>query len=128
MSNQNDIERIRRLRERQLQARDPKKKQREHERRVSHKFEQKNDTLFEMLRQIPITWWGTILGGMLGFVIALVFDQVLKIRPIPQIDAFWTEYLWYMLVFVGIAVGRLLGAVLDWQGEDHDKLVVRGRK
>jgi hypothetical protein len=58
----------------------------------------------------------------------MVLDRVLKIRPLPQIDAFWVEYIWYTLVLFGVAIGRLVGAALDWQAEDHDKMVVRGRK
>ena len=128
MSNKDEIERIRRLTERQLRARDPRNKQRKHDRLVSKKFQKKNDTLLDVLQEIPVTWWGMILGGLLGFMIALVLDKVLKVRPIPQLDAFWVEYIWYMLIFFGIAIGRLLGSVLDWQDEDHDKMVVRGRK
>ena len=128
MSNKDEMERIRRRHEQQLRARDPRKKQREHDRLVSKKFQKKNDTLGDVLQGIPVTWWGMILGGLLGFMAALVLGQVLKIRPIPQIDAFWAEYIWYTLIFFGVALGRLLGAALDWEKEDHDKMVIRGRR
>jgi hypothetical protein len=128
MSNKDEIDRIRRRRDRQLRARDPKKKQREHERRVSKKFKKKKVTVLDVLRDIPGKWWGLIIGGILGFTVALILDQVLKIKPIPQIDAFWVEYIWYTLILFGVAVGWVIGVVLDWQEEDHDKMVVRGRK
>ena len=128
MSNQREIERIKRLLERQLRARSPKKAARAQPPGEKKKFEKKKLSLVEILQDIPVTWWGMILGGVLGFLIALVLAQVLKVRPIPQIDAFWTEYLWYTLIFFGIAIGRMLGAALDWQAEDHARLVVRGPK
>ena len=43
-----------------------------------------------------------------------------------QYDAFWIEYVGYLLVLVCIVLGRGLGAAMDWREEDHDALVKRG--
>ena len=122
-----EVERIRRIRERQLRARDPLKGQRKRDRITRSKFKKKNDTLGDMLREIPAKWWGMIIGGLVGFVIAFVLERILNVKLL-KIEAFWVEYLWYTLIFFGIAIGRGLAAAMDWAAEDHDKLVTRGRR
>lgn len=126
MSNRDELERLRRLRERQIAARNPHKKQLKHDQKVRGKFAKKNESLKDILAVISPTWWGTIIGGIVGFVLATVFHLVLRIKPL-KLDAFWVEYLWYTLVLFGVVIGRILGAALDWQDE-HEKTVVRGRR
>ncbi|MBN1936207.1 MAG: hypothetical protein JW934_16180 [Anaerolineae bacterium] len=126
MSNKDELERLRRLRERQIASRNPHKKLLKHDEKVRGKFAKKSESWKEILAVIPTTWWGMIIGGIVGFILALVFHLVLKVKPL-KLEAFWVEYLWYTLILLGVAIGRMLGAALDWQ-DDHEKTVVRGRR
>jgi hypothetical protein len=125
MSDRDEIERIQRIRERQLRSRDPTAAQRKVQRQVAARYRPSKVTLRDVMAHIPAKWWGMIVGGLVGFVLALVLDQVLHVRLV-HIDAFWVEYMWYSLVFFGIALGRGLAAAMDWSEDDYDALV--GRK
>jgi hypothetical protein len=91
MSNQQDeIERIRRIRERQLRARDPTAAQQKFQRQYAARYQKPKISIGDVLADIPAKWWGMILGGLLGFLIALVLDKVLHVKLV-NIDAFWVE-------------------------------------
>lgn len=124
MSDRDEIERIRRIRERQLAARDPTAAERRAQKQLASRYAHKKITLLDVVQNIPAKWWGMIIGGLLGFILALVLDQVLHVR-IPNVDAFWVEYMWYTLVFFGVAIGRGLAAAMDWSEDDHRMEVLR---
>jgi hypothetical protein len=124
MSERDEIERLRRLRERQLAARDPTAKDRQFQKTLASRYVKKRVTLIDVVSNIPAKWIGTILGGVIGFILALVLDQVLHLR-LPNVSGFWVEYIWYSLVFLGVAMGRGLAAAIDWSEEDYDHLVLR---
>ena len=118
MSDQNEIERIERIRERQLRARDPKAYDKKIMRHVSAGYRKKSQLTFrDVLRDIPGKWWGMLCGGIFGLVVAVLVNVAL--------EASWAKYLGYLIVFACVVIGRLLGTVLDWREEDHTKLVGR---
>jgi hypothetical protein len=118
MSRRDDeVERLRRIRDRQLQLRDPMANRREVQHRVSSRYQPEKLTLAGVVREIPGKWLGTLLGGLIGILLGVLFDLVVAI------DAWWVAYVPYVIAFAGFAVGRMLGAVLDWREEDHDALV-----
>ena len=123
-SERDEIERIRRIRERQLRARDPMAREREWQQNIARRQQKGDITFWDVLANIPAKWWGMILGALVGFVLALVLDRVLHVRLV-NVDAFWVEYMWYALIFFGIVMGRGLAMAIDWGEEDYDMLVRR---
>jgi ElaB/YqjD/DUF883 family membrane-anchored ribosome-binding protein len=86
MSNQDEIERLKRLRERQLQDRDPDVKQKVQKQVAEqHKRTKKTITLRDMLVNLPHKWQGVGLGALVGVAI------------------------WLMLVFVAVSWATLAG-------------------
>lgn len=120
MSNQQDeIERIRRIRERQLSLRDPKAKDRAVHHMISSHYTKERLTLGGMIRDLPGKWLGMFCGGFIGLIIAVAFNLLI------QTELTWIKYVAYIIVLFGIAIGRALGAAMDWRDEDHDALVNR---
>jgi hypothetical protein len=125
VSSQNDdLERIQRIRDRQLRARDPQASRRKSQRLAATRYTRTKVTFREVMREIPGKWRGMIIGGVVGFTLALILDRVLHIK-LPKFDAFWASYLWYSLILFGVIVGRVLAMAMDWSEEDYDKLVLR---
>ena len=120
MSSQNDeVERLRRLRERQIRLRDPKAKDRKVQHKVSARYKKEELTVEGVIRDIPGKWMGTILGAILGIILAVAFNLLV------ESEAFWIEYVGYFLVAVCAILGRGLGAAMDWRDGDHEALVNR---
>ena len=118
MSNRNDeIERIQRIRERQIRARDPKARDRKRHQKVTARHREETFSFQDMLRSIPAKWWGMLIGGVIGLVLAIVLSRAI------ETEASWVEYVWYVIVLAGIVLGRGVGAAMDWSEEDHKKLV-----
>lgn len=118
MSHQNDeIERIRRIRDRQLRLRDPTIKGRKVQRATAARYKPQKLTLAGAIREIPGKWLGTVLGGLVGILLGVLFDLLVAA------DDWWMRYVGYVIAFAGFAVGRMLGAILDWREDDHDALV-----
>ena len=118
MSNRNDeIERIQRIRERQIKARDPRAHYRKHQQKIRKRYKEETFSFQDLLKSIPTKWWGMIIGGMIGLIFAIVLNKAI------ETEASWMEYVWYVIVLFGIVLGRGVGAAVDWSEEDHKKLV-----
>jgi hypothetical protein len=118
-SHNDEIERIKRIRDRQLNLRDPKAKDDAMQHRIASRYKVEKLTVKGVLRDIPGRWMGTILGAIVGVVVAIAFNLLV------ESDAFWIEYVGYFLILVCIVLGRGLGAAMDWREEDHKALVKR---
>ena len=118
MSDRNDeIERIQRIRERQIKARDPRAHHRKHQQKVSARYTEPTFSFQDLLKSIPAKWWGMIIGGIIGLVFAIVLNKVI------ETEASWMEYVAYVIVLAGIVLGRGVGMAMDWSEEDYKKLV-----
>ena len=117
MSNRDDIERIQRIREQQIRARDPRARARKTQQKISARRGEESFSVQDLLRTIPAKWWGMIIGGMIGLIFAIVLNKAI------ETEASWVEYVWYVIVLFGIVLGRGVGAAVDWSEEDHKKLV-----
>jgi len=118
MSNRNDeIERIQRIRDQQVRARDPRAHDRKRHQRVSARYEEETFSFQDLLKSIPTKWWGMIIGGIIGLVFAIVLNKLV------ETDVSWIDYVWYLVVFACVVLGRGVGAAVDWSEEDHKKLV-----
>jgi hypothetical protein len=120
MSDQRDeVERIKRIRDRQLQLRDPRARDREVQHKVASRYRRDRITLGSAIRDLSGKWLGTIIGGLCGVLIAIAFHLLV------QSEDDWVSWASYVIVLAGLALGRLAGAALDWRDEDHEALVRR---
>ena len=118
MSDQRDeVERIQRIRERQLRLRDPKLRERQFQHKVASRYRPDRLTIGQAIRELPGKWLGTIAGGLIGILVAIAFHILV------ELDAAWVDYASYGIVLSGLVLGRGVGAALDWRDEDHDALV-----
>jgi hypothetical protein len=117
MSNRDEIERIQRIRDQQIRARDPRARARKRHQKVSARYTEPTFSFQDLLKSIPAKWWGMIIGGMIGLIFAIVLNKAI------ETEASWMEYVWYGIVLFGIVLGRGVGAAVDWSEEDHKKLV-----
>ena len=119
MGSQNDeLERLKRIRERQLSDRDPRKRDKRFQYKVSQRSKKKL-TVKDTLKDIPGKWWGMIIGGIIGIALAIVLNMAFGE------EASWVQYVGIIIVLAFIVLGRLLGATVSWREEDHEKLVKR---
>lgn len=113
MSRQEDeIRRLQRLREEQLRARDPTLTEKARQQRVSarHRQTRKKITVWSVITDFPAKWLYMFIGTLLGLLIALIINMMFQ--------ASWSPIVGGVIVFFGLATGRLMGAVKDWGNED----------
>ena len=114
MSQQNDeLERIKRIRERQLQDRDPKARDKAFHRQLSARRRGKKLTFQNILKDFQAKWTWMAGGAIIGIILAILFTQIIQTN--------WAQYVAYFIVFFCIVLGRLFGAVRDWGDEDWGK-------
>jgi uncharacterized protein YacL len=114
MSKQNDeVERLRRLRERQLQARDPLSKQRKIDRKVTaRRRKQKKSFSFRAMLDMPYQWRGAIIGAVIGMGISIVLTLTLENQ--------WTEVIGLLVVVFLAVLGVVFGQAMDAREELKD--------
>jgi len=109
-----EIRRLQRLKQEQLQARDPKAKERVQSQRIAlrHRGRQKKRiTLKSIIMDFPMKWLWMFLGAMLGVFVAIVINMIVPNDPIVQIVG-------YIFIVFGLVAGRIMGAARDWGDED----------
>lgn len=112
MGKQSDeIERLERLRERQLKARDPLAKQRRIERKVTARRRKlkKQESLLSILTDVPRKWQGVVIGALAGMLISIVLTMA--------VEATWAEYAGLGAVLFLVLVGYSIGQGLDARDE-----------
>jgi Flp pilus assembly protein TadB len=104
-------ERLKRLRERQLRARNPNAKAEAQQRRISehHGKTAKPINLRTTLDYVPLRWWTMVIGALLGLVIGVWLNVL--------VDASWTRTVLLIFILVGIVLGRLAGTLLEWRSD-----------
>jgi uncharacterized protein YacL len=115
MSNRNDeLERLQRLRERQLSARDPRAKERRTQRKVAARRRKlrKRLTLKDILLDIPYKWQGVIIGAIIGVIISIVLTLT--------VESSWVELLGLLAVLFIAMIGFVIGQALDAREELKD--------
>jgi hypothetical protein len=110
MSNQ-EQERLRRLRERQLADRDPKVKERQFQRMTAQR-EQKRDKSYSLARawgDIPHIWRSSFYGLLVGLFIMLVLPYFW--------DSSWTFLVSVLATIVTTMFGAVVGNAIDAREE-----------
>ncbi len=107
MSKQSDeLERLKRLRDRQIGARDPMKKQDKIQRQVSAKAQNREKyTLSDALNDMPAKFTWMVAGGFIGLVVGGTIALVVKVP--------WTPYLAIGLILFGLIAGAVAGNSVD---------------
>jgi hypothetical protein len=114
MSKQSEeLERLKRIRQQQISARDPTLRDKRFHGTISARRKASKYTWRDMLKDMQLKWTWMFAGGLIGLVFGLVFASA--------IEAAWADYAGIFMILMGIALGRLLGAVMDWRNDDWGK-------
>jgi VIT1/CCC1 family predicted Fe2+/Mn2+ transporter len=106
-SKDSEAERLRRLRDRQLQARDPYKRDRRLQRTISRRHRQAAEpfSLRRLWSEIPHQWKGTLYGAIVGVLIIVLLPQV--------VQSMWSTIFSIAAFPVLVVLGFLLGRAMD---------------
>jgi hypothetical protein len=114
MRNEKDeIERLKRLRQQQISARDPTAKDKAYYGMVSRRARPGKLTLGGVLKDFESKWTWMFAGGIIGLILAVLIVVAVK--------ASWAPLAAGAVIFAGFAIGRLLGAVMDWRNDDWER-------
>ncbi len=107
---QKEIERLRRLREKQLSARDPLKQTRRDMSGLTRREKQRAGFTFSKLYQeMDHKWQGLVIGFLIGLLIAVVVGLA-----VPTTTGAWIALLGLVIPPV---FGFVFGASLDWRDD-----------
>ncbi len=111
-----EIDRLRRLRERQLRDRDPLAKQRRQDREIARKQQRMRQafSLGRMWADVPRRWRGAFVGLLLGLLILLAAPSLMA--------APWATCLGVGAVPFAALIGFLIGRYQDTMDEIRDHL------
>jgi uncharacterized membrane protein len=114
MGNQDkDTERLRHLRERQIQVRDPQKKQRKIQGRVAGQYQKRrNYTVSDGIADLPHKWKGLIIGAIIGLLAAILISLF--------VTATWGFWLGIFAMIIAPLLGFLFGMSFDWRDDLRD--------
>jgi len=115
MDNQNDErERLIRLRQRQLQARDPRATDKRVIRTTTRRQRKrvKRVTLGEMVRGIPHKWRGFIIGALIGMVLSILLPLFM--------EGVLIEVVGILAIVILAGMGLAVGQALDVRDELRD--------
>jgi VIT1/CCC1 family predicted Fe2+/Mn2+ transporter len=123
MSNRNDeLERLKRLREQQIRARDPKAKEKQIQAKVTsrrRKLRRRNTSIQyimrDMLGDLPYKFWGAIIGALLGTVLSIILALVWE-------DIAMVAIVGLIATLVLTLIGVVFGHSFDWRAEVTDEL------
>ena len=107
-SQNNEVERLKRIRDQQLRARDPQKKVRKTQHNIARRYKssRKPETAKSVMADIPKKWLGFVIGLFLGFLVLMVLPSF--------IESNWTDLIgigvMVILGFFGFAVGQAADA------------------
>ena len=114
MSNQDrEIERLKRIRDQQIQARNPEKKKQKISGRVSQQYRARQKyTASTALNDMPHKWRGLFGGAFLGIIIWILL--------IIFVEASWADIAGLLAAVLLPMLGFLFGASFDWRDNLRD--------
>jgi VIT1/CCC1 family predicted Fe2+/Mn2+ transporter len=115
-ADKSELERLRRIRQQQLAARDPSKKQNKLQKTITHKHRSRSQSfsIGTMWTEVPSRWKGAFFGSLFGVIAIFVLPLVT--------DAEWATTVGFVLLFFMAVMGFLVGRSKDAQ-DDLRKLV-----
>jgi len=112
MSDKDELERIKRIREQQIAVRyDPDGKRARYEKINMQRRQGAKVTLRSLLKDIPNKVWWSLVGGLIGLVFLLILQRL------PDAPA-WGLYLGLGAIVFGLVIGFVLGKQRDSGKED----------
>lgn len=108
----NEAERLKRLREQQIAARDPLAKEKAYHARMAARPRPKM-TATSVIKDFQLKWSLMFAGGILGAIVAVILSLAVR--------ASWVPLVAFALIAAGLIIGRVMGAVLDWRNEGWTK-------
>jgi len=107
MSNQNEQERLRRIRDRQIQLRDPKIKDRKVQNGVAkkHRASVESFSIAKIWTDLPKIITGTVIGMLVGLAILLVLPYLFS--------GAWVDIAGFASVLILALLGMIFGQALD---------------
>jgi hypothetical protein len=112
MTDQNEIERLKRLRDEQIRVRyDPNEKKAKFNQISVQRRQGTRVTTHSVLRDIPDKVWWSLIGGIIGLIFTII---LLKMPGAPV----WGIYLGLAGIAFGLVVGFILGKARDSGHED----------
>jgi hypothetical protein len=117
MSNQDEIDRIQAIRKRQIEARDPTKKEYQSQKRIAKKYKRirGNDNFFvDGWKSLSKAWKGFLIGGFIGLIINIILPSY-----VPGISG---VLFGIAAIILFMALGMALGGSFDWRDNLRDKL------
>ena len=111
-----ELERLRRIRERQLSDRDPGRKQQKLQQTITRKHRRSAQpfSMARMWAEVPKRWKGTLFGSIFGVVAVIVLPLVTDSKLATVIGL-------ALLVFLAL-IGFLVGRARDTQDDVRDLL------
>lgn len=112
MSKDEELERIRRIRDAQIQARHPLRREEKHMRQRAARLQQGTPYTWRELKQdIKSRWIWMVGGALVGFAIGMLFMQL--------VTEWWSWVGALICVLFGVAIGRTIGALIDRGHDDY---------
>jgi uncharacterized protein YacL len=115
MPNQNEeVERLKRIRDKQLRARDPQKKVQKTQHHIARRYRssRKPVTAKSVVADVPKKWLGFVIGLFLGFFVLLLLPYFVESK--------WTDVIGIgAMVFLGF-LGFAVGQAADSKAEMED--------
>lgn len=108
MVDKNDeLRRLKRIRDQQLRARDPRVKQKKLQRTIATKRQKsvRKFSFLEILREVPHKIKGTLIGGIIGLLIFLFLPYF--------VETSWIDFVGIGAIFFLTILGFFLGQALD---------------
>ena len=109
-----EAERLRRLRDRQIGRRKPGQKDEKFYKQLSVKMKKHQQyTWRDALRDIPGKWLWMFVGGVVGLLLWSLLAALVK--------AFWVPYAGLVILLVCLLVGRVYGQAEDFKRESRSE-------
>ncbi|MBI5290628.1 MAG: hypothetical protein HY872_01990 [Chloroflexi bacterium] len=110
MSNDDEAQRLQRLREQQISKRIPViKSDKQLSRAATRRKDWSKYTLADALRDMPAKWLYMFVGFIVGLLVGIAVLWAVK--------AFWAPYGALIIILVFTLVGRVFGLAEDWRHE-----------
>lgn len=119
MTDQKELERLKRLRDQQISTRyDPDGKKARYEKISVQRRQGSKVTWSSVLKDVPAKVWWSLIGGLIGLVFTLI---ILRLPGAPA----YAIYIGLGGIVFGLVIGFILGKARDSGKEDWDG---KGRK
>ena len=109
-----EVERLKRLRDQQLKARDPHKKQQKLQHGISVRYRKSREpfNLAKIWQEVDKKWRGVLIGAFLGFIVLVILPNF--------IELVWAELIGIAAIFFLMLIGFAIGQAADARDELHD--------